>query len=796
MGTVEGDAQLQSDASFAEQLRRLREVAGLTQEELAERAGLTTYGVSALERGVRTRPYPHTVRALAEALELDTTARAALVAAVPKRGSAARAPAVRAAEPAPAQRSVEPATELPGTPLIGRAETLAELVSMVRGGTRLITLTGPGGIGKTRLAAAVLQRVGADFVDGGVFVPLAHVTRVAEACSAIAADVGLADSDAPEVERRLREHLADRQQLLVLDNLEQVDEVGRAVAALVAGCPGLTLLVTSRVALGVRAESVHVVPPLEVPRGDPASLADVEATPAGALFLERARAGAGHLALTDAEAADVAQLCRRVAGIPLVLELVAAQLRTLAPEQLLGRFDQVLRREGPTDLPDRQRTVHAALEWSRELLTPAEQQLFASLSVFKGGFTLEAVEAVTGDPDAWTLLHRLVEQSLVHVVAGPRGGRRYHLLEPVAQYADGLLDPDSRAGLRSAHAAWVLALTERAAPEYTRADQIDWLALLDLEDANLAAALRWSLGEGEDADTAARIGWGLWLFWWLRGRLQTGRSAMEQALTHELAPDVRARALLTSAAMSFAQGDLDVSEPRWREAGEIARSTGDVTVVISSTAGSGLIALARGDLDGAESAFTAALDAAAPVSGWAEDWVAALTRVWLGTVALARGEIARAEENLRVAVGGARARGDRLTTYIALFNLAQAELAADDRHGARRTLVEAATLSTETRDTANLAFVLDATAVLEGRDGHHVRVARLVGAAEAMREAAGGRVYGYYLPDDAARDAAVDAAREALGEERYADALDRGRALGFEEAVVEVTGGPAGGTAD
>ncbi len=815
---MEGEAQLRATTPFAGLLRRMREAAGLTQEELAERAGLTTYGVSALERGVRTRPYPHTVRALAEALDLDSDARAELVAAVPKRASR-RAGATDTQVPAgpetvdavsggpdagtaaPARdgegvHGVPPSAALPSTPLFGRSETVDGLVTAVRSGTRLVTLTGPGGIGKTRVAAAVLQRAGADFVDGGVFVPLAHVSRTVEACSAIATAVGMPDVDGPGVEGRLREHLADRQLLLVLDNLEQIPDIGREVAALVSASRGSTVLATSRIALAVRDESVVVVPPLEVPRAGTPSLDEVAASSAGALFLDRARAGASHLPLTDADAADVAELCRRLAGIPLVLELVAAQLRTLAPAQVLVRLGQLMRREGPTDLPDRQRTVHAALEWSRELLTAEEQRLFATLSVFRGGFTLEAVEAVSGDPEAWTLLERLVEQSLVQVDPRPQRDRRYRLLEPVAQYADSLLDDSSRAGLRSAHAAWVLELTERAAPEYTRADQIDWLNSLDLEDANLAAALRWSLGDGRDAATAARIGWGLWLFWWLRGRLQTGRSAMEQALRHELPDGVRARALLVDAAMSFAQGDLDVSEPGWREAGEIAEATGDVTVTISATAGRGLVALARGDLDGAEAAFLAALDRAAPVSGWAEDWVAALTRVWLGTVALARGETGRAEENLRVAVEAARSRGDRLTTYIALYNLAQVELAAGDHDNVRRTLEEAAALSAETRDAANLSFVLEAAAVLEGRTGRHDRVPVLVGAAEVMRESAGGTVYGYYLPDDAARDAAVAAAREALGKDRYEDALDEGRTLRFDEAVAAFRSGPADPQAD
>ena len=803
-----------TSAPFGERLRELRAAAGLTQEELAERAGLTPHGISALERGARTRPYPHTVRAIATALELDPAATSDLLASLPRR--APRAPAddvaaddhtegsgasvrdghVEAPLTDPADRlahqAAAPSSRLgvPTTRLHGREDDVETVLGLLRTGRRLVSVVGPGGVGKTRLVASVAERLADAYDDGVLAVPLAHVSEPAQVHTATADALSIPGADAVDTSAALAGHLAGRRMLLVLDNLEQVAGVGATIAELVGQAPDLSVLTTSRIPLRVRDETVHILGPLGVPQRAVSTLDAVAGSGAGGLFLERAAASASHLPLRESDAPVVGEICRRLDGIPLAIELAVAHLGALGPDRLLTRLADALDRSAVTDLPDRQRTLHSTLEWSRQLLDPREQRLLRRLSAFRGGFTLEAAEAVDpdGPSETWRTVSLLVEHSWVQPTRARDGSPRYRLLEPVAAYAASLMTAEEAREARTAQATAMLGLAEEAQPRYAGAGQIAWLDHLDVEDANLTAALSWFLGDGADPDGAARLGWALWLFWWLRGRQHTGRTAMEQVLSEELADPVRANALLTHAAMTFAQGDLDASAPSWLAAEELARGLGDAATTANGRAGSGLVALARGDVDAAEAAFTAALDMAEGRPEWFAEWVVGLTHVWLGTVALLRGDLEGAERQVRRALEHARAREDQLTTYVALFNLAQVALAGNDPGTARVALDEAAELSVETRDAANLAFVLDALAVVEQQESRPGRVPLLLGAAEAMRDLAGARVYGYYVPDDAQRDAAGAAARDHLGTEGYDELVARGRALDFDEAVLAARG--------
>jgi predicted ATPase/transcriptional regulator with XRE-family HTH domain len=402
------------DDSFASLLRRHREQAGLTQEELADRAGLTPHAVSALERGARTRPYPHTVRSLADALRLDDDARAALLASVPRRASSAPAEAAPTAHTA---RTL-PA---PATALLGREAELDAVVALLDDpSVRLVTLTGLGGVGKTRLALAVAARVGSAFPGGVVWVPLAALDDPALVLPAVGHALGASGAEGPDVLGAVSAGLSGGRTLLVVDNLEHLLAAAPDVGALLEACPEVTVLASSRAALRVRGEHEHAVAPLPVPRT--ADLEALAASPAVALLLERARAVSPSFAVTAANAEAVAGLCTRLAGIPLALELAAAKVRLLDPAALLARLDTALASGGARDLPARQRTMRATLDWSHDLLEPAEQRLFARLGVFGGGFTLEAAEAVAepGD-DVVELLSALVEHSLVQVGADDDG---------------------------------------------------------------------------------------------------------------------------------------------------------------------------------------------------------------------------------------------------------------------------------------------------------------------------------------------------------------------------------------
>src|SRR5829696_1823656 len=497
---------LARERSFGAQLKWLREATGFTQEELASRAGLSSDAVSALERGQRKYPYPHTVRALANALNLSEDEHDALINAAPKRtGMAFTQPD----EP-------ESSPVMPPTSLVGRERELQEIKDLLdRPEVRLLTLTGAGGVGKTRLAFETARDAADLFPDGVPFVPLAPLGSPALVVSTIAQNLGLREKGIQTPWENLMTHLRERKLLLVLDNFEHLLDAAPEVASLMASCPNLTVLATSRAPLRVRGEREYPVPPLKLP--DLNRTADVEEVSKAAaveLFAERAREVSPAFELNLQNSAAVAKICRRLDGLPLALELAAAQARFLSPTVLLSRLDRALDAGGARDLPERQRTMRATLDWSYDLLSEAEQTMFRSLSVFADGFSLEAAEAVgaareEGACDVLGLLGRLAEQSLVAADTSAHE-LRYRMLEPVRQYALEKLEERTEAeDIRRRHAAFFLALAARAEPELRGPTQVQWLNRLDRENGNLRTAMGWALSTG-NVETAARMGWALW----------------------------------------------------------------------------------------------------------------------------------------------------------------------------------------------------------------------------------------------------------------------------------------------
>jgi predicted ATPase/transcriptional regulator with XRE-family HTH domain len=627
-------------APFALKLRRLRERAGLTQEELADRAGLTSHAVSALERGTRTRPYPHTVRALAGALRMSEAEQVDLVASIPsRRGSTAQPGTVEPpAAPPPAGLVVPP------TRLYGRDGDVLALTSLVRSGhVRLVTLTGMGGVGKTRLAVALAGELAPDFPDGVVQVTLASVASATAVLDHLGRALGVAGADGPDAVELVAAHVGSRRMLLVLDNFEHLLDAAADVGRLVASCPTLTVLVSSRAPLRVRGEHEYPVGPLGLPVLGATSVEELAMSPSGALVLDRAQAVSPQLDLAPESVRALASVCARLAGIPLALELAAARLRLLTPPALLERLDSVLdSASSARDLPPRQRTMRATLDWSYSLLSAEEQLLFTVLAVFRGGATLDAVEHVAargagiGEAEVLDLLELLVEQSMVVVRTGADGGRRYGMLEPVAQYAQSLLVGDPAARAARAHAEFYVRQAERAAIGLERSDQVEWVARTEAEEANLLVAVDRALAEGFP-EVGARIVWSLWLYWWLRGQSTVGRGYAERCLRAPLPHGLQARVHMTVACMAYAGGDAVAAGSHWGAALMMHELLHDPEVACKASAGTGLAALAGNDLDGAARAFRSSLPYCTE-AGEAGVWMSSLVHVWLGTAVLLQGD--------------------------------------------------------------------------------------------------------------------------------------------------------------
>jgi predicted ATPase/DNA-binding SARP family transcriptional activator len=676
---------------------------------------------------------------------------------------------------------------------IGREREISEVKRLLRD-NRLLTLCGPGGCGKTRLALAVAQDLLEEFEVGVWWVGLASLSDPKLVPGAVASALGVREPTDRPLTEVLVEHLKPRKALLVLDNCEHLVETCADLAdTLLRTCPNIDILATSREPLRISGESNLVVPSLSVPdpgRTPPAG--ELMGYEAVRLFVERARAVDAGSALTEQNATAVARLCRKLDGIPLAIELAAARTRVLSVEQISEKLEDPLGllTTGSRTAAPRHQTLRATLQWSYGLLKETERALFGRLSVFVGGFTLEAAEAVGArEPleagEVLDLLSQLVDKSLVVSEAEAGGALRYRMLEPVRQYALERLEQGGEAGeTRGRHAAFFLALAEQASPELLRAEpQVKWLERWDKENGNLRSALSWALSVDEIA-TAARLCWVLWRFWWIRNQQPEGRRWMERVLLRRdaLPPALLIRATIATAAMAYGQGDGEAFLRYVRELEELSREVGgDALAEAFAHVGFGLMATARGDLEAAAKHLEEAL----PFCHEAGEYgLEAQAHVWLGTVLLLQGDHQGARLRFEEGLALGESMGDRLSICNALYNLAQLALAEGDYEAAYRRFAEGIAPSEELGDRANTACILEGLGVAAGARGEALRAAWLLGASEALIEAIGGlRSHLYYRPDRVLYKEIRTRARTALGEAAFEAALEEGRATSPEQAI-------------
>ncbi len=721
---------------------------------------------------------------------------------------------------------------IPLTSLIGRERDLSDVIALVeRPDVRIVTLSGPGGTGKTRLALEVAIQIHSRF-EAVAFVSLANILDPRAVIPAIAQTVGVREVGESPIGDRLRESLRDRVVLLVLDNFEQVTAAASDLAALLASCPKVKALVTSRLILHIRGEREFPLSPLATPDTKRSQdLESLHANPAVALFLERAQAVKPDLDLTAENASAISEICVRLDGLPLAIELAAARVKLLPPASMLPRLANRLQllTGGARDLPERQQTLRDAIAWSFDLLDDAEQVIFRRLAIFAGGCTLETAEALiaganpggNGEIEPFMVLEGisgLVDHSLVRQVDGADGESRFAMLETIRDFAgEQLAIAGEDAVFRSRHADHYAALAERARDEMAGHQQATWIKRLDAELDNLRAALNWSLANGAVA-TGQTIAGSLPRYWEIRGNLTEGRAWTERALAAGGAGTrERSAALISAATLARRQGEYQRAIDLYEEALGIARDLDEPSTVASVLNNLGVVAQDQGDYARAEhlggealAIFRGAGDRvrmAASLNNlgivarrqgdperatalfeesltiWRElgdNLRTALALNNLGVAAFEAGDLPRAALRYEEALAIYRERGDRSGAALSMHNLAEVLRDQGDLARSAALWQESLVSRAEEGNVAGFAESLSGLAVIAMRAGLNERAVRLLAAAEAMQTRIG---YQFPPKERDQQERATAALRTKMDASGFAEAWKTGQALTMDAAV-------------
>jgi predicted ATPase/class 3 adenylate cyclase len=716
---------------------------------------------------------------------------------------------------------------LQSTPLVGREREVGEIVDRVRSEeVRLLTLTGPGGTGKTRLVLQAGAELLEEFSDGVFFVALATITDPAQVPSAIAGPLGVKESAEQPLVETLKSYLYQKHLLLVLDNFEQVLEGAPVVAELLAACAKLKVLATSRIPLRLYGEQEYPVPPLAVP--------DLRILPplmvltqyeAVRLFVERARAINPDFAVTNESAPAVAEICARLDGLPLAIELAAARVRVLPPQKMLQRLGDRLKllRGGARDLPTRQQTLRGTIDWSHDLLDEEEKALFARLSVFAGGRTLEAIEEICdpeGNLDALEGVESLVEKSLLRQEEGSGGAApRFVMLETVHEYAREKLQESGEAEeVKKRHAEYFLALAEEGESGLRGPEAATWLERLEVEHDNLRAALSWALAQEKEVELGLRLAGALWRFWWIRSHYSEGLRWLVNALAKDGrgSPPARAMAQAGIGEIASHQGDLDQAQEACEEGLELlaheaseakiylllslgkvarmredfkwatqlseksvalSREMRDTWGLASSLLSSAVVTQIRGDSERATELYEESIDL---FREWGDKQGLAFCSLNLGLVAITHGDLGRAAKLTEEAVALFRELGSRGDVSLSLNNLGWIAFLRNDLGKAVDLYKQSLALAWETGMYTVVLDDLVGFACMAGAQGDGVRAAQLCGAAEALHEATG-------YPRDPTSYAEMEpylvSGRCQIHEAVWEKAWEEGRTMTLEETV-------------